>query len=58
MSIQELLMIMENRLINLVETRKQAVASGLIDQVTLLDADISTTNNSIALLKAAILAST
>jgi len=49
---------MENRLINLVETRKQAVASGLIDQVTLLDADISTTNNSIALLKAAILAST
>lgn len=58
MSIQELLMIMENRLINLVETRKQAVASGLIDQVVLLDADISTTNNSIALLKAAISAST
>lgn len=50
MTIQELIVIMENRLINLKETRKNAVASGLIDQVIQLDADIESTTTTIATL--------
>ena len=50
MTLQELLSIMENRLINLTETRKQTAASGLLDQVVSLDNDIETTKTSIELI--------
>jgi hypothetical protein len=58
MKIQELLSIMENRVVNLEETRKTAVASGLIDQVVALDADLSSTKSTILSLQQALAAST
>ena len=48
MTVQELITIMENRVVNLEETRKQAAASGLVDQVVALDADLMTTKHTIA----------
>ena len=56
MTLQEIIFIMDNRLINLTETRKAAVSSGLIDQITLLDADILTTTGTIQQLNAALTA--
>jgi len=56
MTLQEIIFIMDNRLINLTETRKAAVASGLIDQITLLDSDILTTTGTIQQLNAALAA--
>ena len=56
MTLQEIIFIMDNRLINLTETRKAAVSSGLIDQITLLDADILTTSGTIQQLNAALTA--
>lgn len=50
MNIPEIIAILENRIINLTETRKQAVASGLIDQVVSIDADLGTTQMSLQLL--------
>lgn len=51
MTLEEILIIMENRLINLTETRKSAVSSGLLDQVVALDADLLTTTGTIKQLK-------
>lgn len=48
MTIQELINIMENRIINLEETRKNAFASGLIDQVNSLDNDLISTRATLA----------
>ena len=56
MTLQEIIFIMDNRLINLTETRKAAVSSGLIDQITLLDSDILTTTGTIQQLNAALTA--
>lgn len=58
MTLQEIIFIMDNRLINLTETRKAAVSSGLIDQITLLDSDILTTTGTIQQLNAALAAGT
>jgi len=54
MTLEQILVIMENRLLNLEETRKQAFVSGFIDQVSNIDIDISTTKNTILYLKQAI----
>ena len=51
MTIDEIIVILQNRLVNLEETRKQAVASGLLDQVNALDADIISTKNSLQALQ-------
>lgn len=51
MTIPEIITIMENRLINLEETRKQASSSGLIDQVAAIDADLITTRISLESLR-------
>jgi hypothetical protein len=47
MTMNEILVILQNRLINLKETRKLAVASGNLEQVVSIDNDIVTTKNSI-----------
>ena len=47
MTIPEIIAILDNRVINLTETRKQAVASGLIDQIVAIDADLMTTQLSL-----------
>ena len=53
MKLQDILVIMQNRLLNLNETRKLAVISGNLEQVMSIDADINTTENSIQQLKTA-----
>lgn len=50
MTVPEIIVILENRIINLTETRKQAVSSGLIDQVMSIDSDLTTTQMSLQLL--------
>lgn len=51
MTISDIISILENRLINLQETRRQAVASGLLDQVVSMDLDIATTTASLETLR-------
>lgn len=43
MTVDEILIIMQNRLITLQETRKLAVASGNLEQIVSIDKDLSTT---------------
>ena len=52
MTISEIISILENRLLNLNETRKAAVQGGLLDQIQSIDYDIATTIMSINTLKA------
>ena len=54
MKLQDILVIMQNRMLSLNEARKAAVISGNLEQVMLIDADINTTENSIQQLKTAI----
>lgn len=54
MTLPEIIAIMENRVINLEETRKQAFASGLIDQIVSIDADLATTKISLEALHGAV----
>ena len=51
MTLHEVLIILQNRLINLQETRKLAVTSGNLEQVNSIDVDIETTTISIDQLK-------
>lgn len=51
MTINEILTILDNRILNLTESRKAAVTSGLLDQVILIDNDIESTKTSIRALK-------
>jgi hypothetical protein len=51
MTLNEVLIILQNRLINLQETRKLAVSSGNLEQVASIDNDIGTTLISIDQLK-------
>lgn len=54
MTLNEILIILQNRLINLQETRKLAVASGNLEQVNSIDVDIETTTISISQIKASL----
>lgn len=54
MTLNEILIILQNRLINLQETRKLAVASGNLDQVNSIDIDIETTTVSIEQIKSSL----
>lgn len=51
MTLTEVLIILENRLITLNETRKLAASSGNLEQVTSIDIDIASTTLSIEQLK-------
>lgn len=51
MTINEILTILDNRILNLTESRKAAVTSGLLDQVILIDNDMESTKTSIRSLK-------
>jgi hypothetical protein len=51
MTLNEVLIILQNRLINLQETRKLTVASGNLEQVNSIDIDIETTTLSIEQIK-------
>jgi hypothetical protein len=51
MTINEILTILDNRILNLTESRKAAVTSGLLDQVILIDNDMESTKTSIQALK-------
>jgi hypothetical protein len=53
MKLDEILVIMQNRILGLNESRKAAVVSGNLEQVMSIDADINTTENSIQQLKTA-----
>ena len=53
MKLQDILVIMQNRMLSLNEARKAAVISGNLEQVMSIDADINTTENSIQQLKTA-----
>jgi hypothetical protein len=47
MTIQDIIKLMENRLLNLHQTREAAFNSGLIDQVVAIDNEISSTNQTL-----------
>ncbi|MCA6381939.1 MAG: hypothetical protein IM620_00455 [Cytophagales bacterium] len=47
MTLEEILIILQNRLKNLEETKKQAIASGSVLQVFNIDEDLSSTKVSI-----------
>jgi hypothetical protein len=51
MTLHEIQQILENRLLNLNETRKAAVNSGLLDRVVALDIDITSTEMSLQKIK-------
>jgi hypothetical protein len=51
MTLDEILVILQNRLINLDNARKAAVAAGSLDQVGNIDSDIVSTTSSIQQIK-------
>ena len=51
MNLNDILVIMQNKLINLGELRKSAFTSGNLEQVVSIDAEILSTENSIQQLK-------
>jgi hypothetical protein len=51
MQLSEILIILENRLYNLIESRKQAVNSGGFDTVNQIDSDIASTSISVEQIK-------
>ena len=54
MTLNDVLVILQNRMINLEETRKLAVSSGSLDQVVSIDGDILSTQLSIEQIKGAL----
>lgn len=47
MTLEEIIIILQNRIITLSEARKRAVANGDLDGVVKIDADLLTTENAI-----------
>lgn len=54
MTLHEILLIMQNRIISLNEARKAAVVAGDLERVTQIDTDLLTTWSSIEKIKGAI----